>query len=459
MDEVSSVCSVGEEEEEEEKDCDEEEEEYKTELTEKFTKLLDELVDCNEDEQKQKIDEMNEMVNEMNEKEFHSICTKKNLDKINKMIEEKKITLENTMMLMRHIAYCNALAEVWCSNFHSSELSKRFEKMIVEEDEKKEEKNERLLVDLCECHLITYECYIPDNIIVICILHLLKAASNKEENEETKEEVEMALLALTYIVRWNKVERELYLNEIKEIIQHHQEHHNLTHLAYQSTWQFLINRFEKDESLEDTIMNELHIIIEAIKELEELTRNVNWKKKNEREEKGTKTKEEIIIWRWFDIISDIISQHKLWNEEFVGLIGGLVGLYRAANDGHREICRECIYFLRFAARSESMKVDDLLEGGAIDTFFEELHQPTLEDENMCDCLDAAYAISGRLEGKTDGENREDENGEEIRKKVFEKMEEEGYEDTITSFYETIDFLNNEYYYELSLDISDYFVNI
>ncbi|KAH7816027.1 uncharacterized protein MONOS_2535 [Monocercomonoides exilis] len=374
---------------------------------------------------------------EMRRENFQSVFTKELFDKIDEMIEEKKIRMENVRMLMKRVA---------------------FEKMMIEEDQKKEEKDEKLLTDVCECYALMFDCMIPGNLLVIRLPYLLKAASNKEENEEAKEEVEMALLALTGF-GYCEISEELYLNEIKEIILYHQEHRNLTRLAYQSAWQFLINRLDNDKSLEDTIMNELHFVREAIKELEELTRNVNWKKEKEEERRGKEAKEEIVILRWFDIIMDNISQCKLRNEEFIRFIGSIVGLYRAAKDSLGRICGVCIFSIALAAKSEPEKVDDLLKGGAIDVVFEELYQQTLEDENVCNCLDAVLAISGRFEGKMDDENGEDENGEEIRKKVFEKMEEEGYEDIITSFHETIGFLNKRLYYQLSLNISDYFVNI
>ncbi|KAH7815285.1 uncharacterized protein MONOS_14068 [Monocercomonoides exilis] len=87
-------------------------------------------------------------------------------------------------------------------------------------------------------------------------------------NEEVQKEVEMTLLALGNIWQWNKVNKEQYLIEIKSIIQHHQEHHNLTRIGYQSAWEFLIKRFSKEKMLEDVIEKELHFVREARRELE-----------------------------------------------------------------------------------------------------------------------------------------------------------------------------------------------
>eukprot|EP00770_Monocercomonoides_exilis_P002805 MONOS_2787.1-p1 / transcript=MONOS_2787.1 / gene=MONOS_2787 / organism=Monocercomonoides_exilis_PA203 / gene_product=unspecified product / transcript_product=unspecified product / location=Mono_scaffold00060:3828-4299(+) / protein_length=111 / sequence_SO=supercontig / SO=protein_coding / is_pseudo=false len=104
--------------------------------------------------------------------------------------------------------------------------------MIFEEEEKKEEKDEKLLVDLCECNLLLGSIF-SSKLISICVPCLLKVASDKEENEEAQKEVEMALLALNNI-GFCKVEQELFLDKITEIIKYLQEHRNLTRLAYQS---------------------------------------------------------------------------------------------------------------------------------------------------------------------------------------------------------------------------------
>eukprot|EP00770_Monocercomonoides_exilis_P006194 MONOS_6164.1-p1 / transcript=MONOS_6164.1 / gene=MONOS_6164 / organism=Monocercomonoides_exilis_PA203 / gene_product=unspecified product / transcript_product=unspecified product / location=Mono_scaffold00190:82399-83137(-) / protein_length=199 / sequence_SO=supercontig / SO=protein_coding / is_pseudo=false len=153
--------------------------------------------------------------------------------------------------------------------------------MIDDENKKKEEKNEKLLVDLCELYIMAYELAIPGSMLFICLPCLLAAALNEEESEEAQKDVEMALFALSNIGKYDEVERESYLIEIAEIIEYHQEHHNLTQLAYQCAWQFLVNRFYNDKSLEGVIANELHFAREAARELEELSKCVDWKRKEE----------------------------------------------------------------------------------------------------------------------------------------------------------------------------------
>ncbi|KAH7832783.1 uncharacterized protein MONOS_14187 [Monocercomonoides exilis] len=234
---------------------------------------------CTDTEQKQKIEEMNEIVDGMNEEVFESIFREETFDKIEKMIEEKKISMENAILLLKHVGFCKVLKSVSNPCFFASSLRGRFEQMIIEE-EKKEEKDKTLLVDLCECYFLLNR-WASSNLFPVCVPCLLKVSLNKEKNEEAQKKVEMGLLALSNIGQFQEMKRELYLNEIREIIEHQQKHRNLTHLAYQSAWQFFIYRWEKDKSLEKVIVNELHFVEEAMRELKELMKCVDWKKKEE----------------------------------------------------------------------------------------------------------------------------------------------------------------------------------
>ncbi|KAH7816339.1 uncharacterized protein MONOS_18228 [Monocercomonoides exilis] len=201
-------------------------------LEDKFSKLFDQLEHCNEREQKHKIEEMNGLVEEMNFEMFNFVLTKSLFDKTDKMIEEKIMSMENALLLLKHIGHYKISKSIWINNFVNSSLCIRFEQMIADENEKKTEgKNEKLLADLCECCLLINE-GISSKLLSICVPCLLKVALRNEENEESQKEVEMALLALRRIDTFHKIEKELYFNEIKEIIQHHQEHRNLTQLVY-----------------------------------------------------------------------------------------------------------------------------------------------------------------------------------------------------------------------------------
>ncbi|KAH7827141.1 uncharacterized protein MONOS_7990 [Monocercomonoides exilis] len=166
---------------------------------EKFSEIFSELESCNKDAQKQKIQETNEIIDEMDEDEIRSTFTTELFDKMGKMIKEKKLSMENAIVLLKHVGYYKVLLNLWNSAFHSSLLRRRFEKMIIEEDQKKKkEKNEKLLADLCECYTMLHNYYISrEELLSICVPCLLKVAVKKEEDEVTQKEVEMALLALT----------------------------------------------------------------------------------------------------------------------------------------------------------------------------------------------------------------------------------------------------------------------
>ncbi|KAH7815773.1 uncharacterized protein MONOS_3755 [Monocercomonoides exilis] len=247
----------------------------------------------------------------------------------------------------------------------------------------------------------------------------------------------------------------MYFSEMKEIIQHHQEHNNLTRLAYHSAWEFIIKRFCLDESLEDVISNELHFAKEAIKELEELMNCVDWKRTEEEREK--ESQEELILKRWLQTLVIYFSCCRLKNEENAGLINSIVQVYQTAKGNNEEIGSRCIYSLSMAAKNRAMKNEDLLESGAVDIILEEIQQPTLNDKMVCEFLDFFETISWRLNKKTDDEIEEEEFDEgdeerdeekeeeeeakrkELKRKMFEKLEEEGYEDIVTSFNETFGF--------------------
>ncbi|KAH7825014.1 uncharacterized protein MONOS_17467 [Monocercomonoides exilis] len=162
----------------------------------------------------------------------------------------------------------------------------------------------------------------------------LGPSSNREENVETQKEAEIAFLAFSNISQYSKVEQELYLNELKEIIKYNQDHHDMTHVAYQSAWCFLIDRLLYDKNVEEVIVNVLHFGREAAREFEELTECIDWKKNDENEKRRRETKEEFIITRWLNEVYDFFDSCILWNEELVVLFSSIVRVYRAAKDNN-----------------------------------------------------------------------------------------------------------------------------
>ncbi|KAH7817032.1 uncharacterized protein MONOS_15020 [Monocercomonoides exilis] len=426
--------------------------------TKKFNELFSELEHYDEDKQRKKIGETNEIIDGMNEEEFRSIFKSELFDKIDKMIEEKKMSIENTILLLKHAGCCVKLKNVFIPSFGKSSLANRFEKMIIKEEKKKEEKNEKLFVDLCECYLLFHFDF-SSELISICVPCLLKAASKKEESEENQKEVEMALLALSEM-GYCEMKQEQFLKEITEIIKHQQKHRNLTHLAYQSAWLFFMYRFFKDRNLEDTIANELHFGREAARELEELARCIGWKKKGGEETNKEEAKEKLTLMRWLETCAMYFLDCRLWNEEFIGLFCRIVQIYRAAKDNCRGICILCTYPLRNAVENRVVRVEDLLKGGAVEAVLEEMQRPTLKKVMTNECLQFLTNVSERLNEKMDNK-MEEAKRKATKRKVFEKLEEGGYEDTITTFHELFHLLKMIIFdsYELSEDVSDYLVNV
>ncbi|KAH7820365.1 uncharacterized protein MONOS_6238 [Monocercomonoides exilis] len=266
----------------------------------------------------------------------------------------------------------------------------------------------------------------------------------------------MALMALSNIGVYTEIEKEAYLKEMTEIIEYHQKHHNLTQLAYQSAWQFLVNRFYKDKSLENLIANGLHFVREASRELKEFSKRVNLKGKRG-EEGGKMTLEELTLMRWLNVIDSFFFNCRLWNEELVELISSIVQMFRASRDSNRTICNRSISLLRVAAYNRNVKIDDLLKSGAIDAILEEMKQSTSDDFILCNGLYFFLIISESLKEEDDEDEKVKRKA--TKRKIFEMMEEEGYEDALTSFYETLQFFGRKYSEKLPLNIFDYFVNV
>ncbi|KAH7814820.1 uncharacterized protein MONOS_11382 [Monocercomonoides exilis] len=419
----------------------------------RFNELFSGLEDCNEDEQRKKIGKMNEIVDGMNKKEFESVFKTELYDKMYEMIEERKLSMESSLVLLKSVGCYKALKGILIFDFERSSLYIVLEKMIVEEDlKKKEEKNEKLLADLCECHLLLSG-WFSSKFLSICVPCLLKVALNKDESKEAQKDVEMSLLALSNVEHY-ELGKELYLNEIKEIIKYHQEHRNLMRLAYQSAWEFLICRLYFDKSLEKVISNELHFAREATRELEEQTRNMDWKKKEEEMDKE-EANEVLIIRRWIKTLEIYFSCCQLWNEEYVGLFNSIVQIYRAAKDNCRGISYQFICLLRSFATNRALKIDDLLESEAVGSVLEEVTQLHVIDEQTSNYLDFFKRLCERLNSESKMES-DTAKRKELKRKVLEKMEEGGYEDFIIGF-SCCKIIRQHFFYYLVPFIDDYFV--
>ncbi|KAH7819993.1 uncharacterized protein MONOS_14749 [Monocercomonoides exilis] len=229
----------------------------------------------------------------------------------------------------------------------------------------------------------------------------------------------------------------------------------MTQLAYQSAWQFLIYRLWADNSLEEVIVNELHFLREATREPEKLMRCIDWKRKEGGEKEG---KEEIIISKWLQTLGKFLFYCRLRNEEYSVLVESIVQAFRAAKDNYRDIVSQCVESFSYSVNNRNVKVEDFLKRGAVSLIFEEICRPTLNDEIISESLLFLMNVSEKLkEEEEDEKERAKRKG--LKRKAFEKMEEEGYEDIIICFHERFDFLNRGRFGVLSLCISDYFVNV
>ncbi|KAH7830718.1 uncharacterized protein MONOS_18542 [Monocercomonoides exilis] len=398
-----------------------------TDIGNTIEELLVELEHCTETERKQKILIINGILKEMKKEDFKSIFSKKLFNRINSMIEERKTQLKNAIYLLKQIGYYRVLSRMWNNSFDLSLLKERIQKMIAKEGKKKEMMDDKFMVDLCECY-IAHSYDFPPELHSICIPCLLKVALNKDGSEETQKEVEMALLHLSCFKYWKKIPEKFYLNEIKEIIQYHQKHQHLTQLAYRFAWKFLTDRLFWNGNLEDVIANELLFVREAAKELEELTRSVNWKRKEEE-----KVKEVNNVEMWLSVIDRYLISISSWDEEHSGLIFIIVSVFRAAKEKYKEISKYCIFLLGNAAGNMAMDDDALLKGGAIDITLEAIVQLDSIDNLFYECLSFFDYICEKIKMKTKNE-LEEAKRKETKRKLLEKMEEEGYEDIFTSFH-------------------------
>eukprot|EP00770_Monocercomonoides_exilis_P009718 MONOS_9670.1-p1 / transcript=MONOS_9670.1 / gene=MONOS_9670 / organism=Monocercomonoides_exilis_PA203 / gene_product=unspecified product / transcript_product=unspecified product / location=Mono_scaffold00407:47237-47659(-) / protein_length=141 / sequence_SO=supercontig / SO=protein_coding / is_pseudo=false len=133
----------------------------------------------------------------MNKEEFKTVFTKEMFDKVDEMIEEKKLPLENAILLLKRIGFCKVLKGINIYGFNESSLEEKFKEIIYDENEKKdEEKDEKLLVDICECYFM-FDNQFSSDMYPICAPCLLNVASSKEKKEEAQKKVEVALLALS----------------------------------------------------------------------------------------------------------------------------------------------------------------------------------------------------------------------------------------------------------------------
>ncbi|KAH7819357.1 uncharacterized protein MONOS_9239 [Monocercomonoides exilis] len=335
--------------------------------------------------------------------------------------------------------------------------------MIIDENEKKKGKNEKLLVGLCESYLPLAECSyeMPKSLLSSCVRCLLTVALDKDENDQTKKEVEMALLALSCIDALFKVKKDLYLNEMKEIMKHHQEHRHLTRAACQFAWRFLIFRYQKKDALEEILVNELNFIGEAAREVEELVKCVDWKREKEenegkREENKEKEKEKEMkkkrremkkdictIKEWSKTIEKFFNICYSHDEECSRLISSLTHCFQAAKKQFIDIANVNVrIFNEIAANHSEGNVKELMENNVYEQVLRELQRNTINLDYFENCVVFVSIVKNRIceeeeeEREREREERErerkkerkEENDEECEEECLEEEEEEDDDD-------------------------------
>eukprot|EP00770_Monocercomonoides_exilis_P015864 MONOS_15815.1-p1 / transcript=MONOS_15815.1 / gene=MONOS_15815 / organism=Monocercomonoides_exilis_PA203 / gene_product=unspecified product / transcript_product=unspecified product / location=Mono_scaffold01363:1575-2246(-) / protein_length=224 / sequence_SO=supercontig / SO=protein_coding / is_pseudo=false len=194
--------------------------------------------------------------------------------------------------------------------------------------------------------------------------------------------------------------------------------------------QFLMFRIFYERSLEEVFMNELHFVREARRELEELTRCVDWKRKEgENEIRGKDTKEVMELRKCIETVGVFLYEYRLRTEEYAVLIGCIIQILQAAKDNHREVEGRCTELLKHASRNAAVEIDDLLESGAAHMALGETIRFDLLKSPVEDYLLFFENICKRLKENKEKENEETKR-KETKRKVFDRLEEEGYEDGI-----------------------------
>ncbi|KAH7823696.1 uncharacterized protein MONOS_17577 [Monocercomonoides exilis] len=383
-------------------------------LEKKLNDLFVDLDKCGYSVQKLIITEINKVLDLINEDDFLHVVTQKLFDKIRMLVDKKKLPLENALTLLKCIGYHGELNRFCCYAFNNSSLSKKFRNMIIDEERKKEgEKNENLLTDLCECYFLLHRFYCDKEISKILAFYLLKVASNKETSEEAQNKVEMALLAMgkeTYPIALND-ENDFILHDIAGIIRYHQERRNLSHLAYQSAWFFILFRLKLNEQFEKlwkVFVKDLDFYGEATGELEELVKKLDIIKKEKKEMKEKMKKKDddeeeeerklfCIIERWLYVLEISIDIDRPLPKVQMDIMKCIANISSRDKGSRQEIRVECAEIVVNFAKKGEVQVFDLIRGGAVDSMLEELSR--------------SYMI----------------------RMMFEKLEGEGLEDIIVSF--------------------------
>ncbi|KAH7819656.1 uncharacterized protein MONOS_17929 [Monocercomonoides exilis] len=281
-----------------------------------------------------------------------------------------------------------------------------FELMIFEEMSKKEGKSERLLIDLCECYYLLSDDNINEKMAPSITSCLLKVASNEERSINIQKEVEMALLALSEGSRGTLVKGSQPLEEMIDIIYHHNDHRNLTQLAFQSAWRFMINNWHRNSNSQIVVVASMIFLTVVKRELKELIKCVDWKREDEGREKiRSEPKATQMIIRWLDVLGNFFIMCDKWDDDFNEVVRFVVELFRTARDNEQEISEMCTHALKMLARSKNSSVDIFEKCGVSEMISQEINCRDSNDKITENCTVILLLISAKSKDKADNDTK------------------------------------------------------
>eukprot|EP00770_Monocercomonoides_exilis_P014690 MONOS_14636.1-p1 / transcript=MONOS_14636.1 / gene=MONOS_14636 / organism=Monocercomonoides_exilis_PA203 / gene_product=unspecified product / transcript_product=unspecified product / location=Mono_scaffold01038:15906-16511(+) / protein_length=202 / sequence_SO=supercontig / SO=protein_coding / is_pseudo=false len=178
----------------------------------------------------------------------------------------------------------------------------------------------------------------------------------------------------------------------------------------------------------------MHFAREAIGEMEELIKCVEWKRKEkEEEERRIEAKEVFAIMRWLQLYDSYIYVGETGDEELAGLVGSIARVFREAMCNYTKICDRCINSFRNVVMNKAVNAEALLNGRSVGAVLEEVKQFIVIRPQFIDRINFFKELWARLWEGAEKEKVERKR-KELKRKVFDMLEEEGYEEIITTYF-------------------------
>ncbi|KAH7823659.1 uncharacterized protein MONOS_14239 [Monocercomonoides exilis] len=186
-------------------------------------------------------------------------------------------------------------------------------------------------------------------------------------------------------------------------------------------------------------MNELHLFREAARELGELTKCVNLKREEKREEIRRMNEAETIMMKWIKTVEAFYLHLRSWKEEYAELISYLAKLAKAMRESERDIYKSLTSAFELISTWKIFRIDAMMKCGVVDLVQDEIQQNTSDDMMTYDCMMSYRVLSRRLR-ENDDKGYNEVGWVETKREVLQKMEEIGCEDIITCFQKIYTFI-------------------